>query len=61
MKVHTKRQHTFKEIDSYPTKCEICESSIENKLMMKRHMKDHSFKRIEYKCLDCNLHLEEKN
>ena len=55
LKVHTKRKHTFKEIDSYPTKCEICESSIENKLMMKRHMKDHSFKRIEYKCLDCNF------
>ena len=53
LKVHTKRKHTFKEIDSYPTKCEICEISIESKLTMIRHMKDHSFKKIEYKCLDC--------
>ena len=43
LKVHMKRKHTFQDIDTYPTNCEICEKTIENKLKMKRHMENHSY------------------
>ena len=55
LKVHMKRKHTFKDIDTYPTHCEICNDIIENGLKMKRHMKDHSYICATYKCLDCNF------
>ena len=54
LKVHTKRKHTSKEIDLYPTKCDICENNVGNKLTMKRHMKNHSYISAKYKCLDCD-------
>ena len=53
LKVHMKRKHTFKEIDIYPTNCDICDEVIENKLKMKRHMRNHSYISATYKCLDC--------
>ena len=55
LKVHMKRKHTFKDIETYPTNCEICKEMIENGLKMKRHMKTHSYICATYKCLDCNL------
>ena len=50
-----KRKHTFKDVDTYPTNCEICKEMIENGLKMKRHMKNHSYICATYKCLDCNF------
>ena len=50
-----KRKHTFKDIDTYQTHCEICKDTIENGLKMKRHMKDHSYICATYKYLDCNF------
>ena len=55
LKVHIKRKHTFRDIDTYPTNCDICEKTIENELKMKRHMESHSYINPEYKCLDCDF------
>ena len=55
LKVHMKRKHTFQDIGTYPTNCDICEKTIENKLKMKRHMENHSYINAEYKCLECDF------
>ena len=55
LKVHMKRKHTFKDIETYPTNCEICKEMIENSLKMKRHIKNHSYICATYTCLDCNF------
>ena len=59
LKVHMKRKHTFKDIDIYPTNCDICEKTIENNLKMKRHMENHSYINAEYKCLECDFICDE--
>ena len=55
LKVHMKRKHTFHEKDTFPTKCDLCEKVIEDKLEMKKHMRRHSYICVSYKCLYCDF------
>ena len=59
MKTHNKRKHTkakFEEgTDSYPKRCDLCEKLFESEIDMKKHLKTHSYKQIEYRFEECDF------
>ena len=54
LKVHMRRKHTYKDIETFPIKCDFCDELLENRLKLKRHMKEHSYINAKYKCVDCD-------
>jgi hypothetical protein len=53
LKVHMARKHTL-HLDNKSRKCELCEKKFENEKEMKRHLKTHSYKKVDVKCVDCD-------
>ena len=64
LKTHIKRMHTAStnkdELELFPKTCDLCEKEIGSKSEMKKHMKSHSYKHIEYKCEECELFSDSK-
>ena len=54
LKIHMRRKHTYKDIETFPIKCDFCDELLENRLKLKRHMKEHSYINAKYKCVDCD-------
>ena len=54
LKVHMARMHTVR-LDNKARICELCEQEFENEKEMKKHLKTHSYKKIEFKCVDCDF------
>ena len=54
LKVHMARKHTI-HLDNKSRKCELCEQEFENEKEMKKHLKTHSYKKVEFKCVDCDF------
>ena len=42
LKTHMKRKHTAYDLESYPLKCELCETELTNSEEMKEHMVTHT-------------------
>ena len=59
LKTHSKRKHTNavieKEMESFPKMCSLCEKQFDCEITLKRHMKTHSYKQIEYRCEECDF------
>ena len=55
LKIHMKRKHTSLENTKYPSQCDLCDKQIESDTAMKKHMMTHSFKRANYKCIECEF------
>ena len=50
-----KRKHTEIEKETFPKSCDLCEEDLESVQEMKLHMKKHSYKRVDYKCEECDF------
>ena len=55
LKTHTTRKHTILANGNYPKTCDLCEKQFTNVSEMKKHMKTHSFKKVKFKCEDCDF------
>ena len=55
LKVDVKRKHTLSGNETYPRKCDLCESIIENNVDMKNHLKTHTYQQISLKCQECEF------
>ena len=55
LKVHMTRKHTNLKENKYPQVCDFCDMQEYSSEGMKRHLKSHSFKKIIYKCEDCDF------
>ena len=59
LKTHNKRKHTKAKVeegtDSFPKMCNLCEKLFESEIDMKKHLKTHSYKQIEYRCEECDF------
>ena len=53
LKTHVTRKH--KTATKFPRECDLCEMELESIVKMKIHMRTHSFRRIEYKCEECDF------
>ena len=60
LKTHIARIHTasINENDNYPMKCDLCEIRIKSKCDMRKHLKTHSYKAINYQCQECGKFCE---
>ena len=54
LKVHMARKHTL-HIDSKSKICEVCDQEFETLSKMKKHLKTHSYKKVEFKCVECDF------
>ena len=54
LKVHMARMHTLC-LDKELRKCELCEEEFDNEKEMRKHLKSHSYKKIEFKCVHCDF------
>jgi prefoldin subunit 5 len=54
LKVHMARKHTL-HFDSKSKKCELCDKDFENVREIKKHLKTHSYKKVEFKCVECDF------
>ena len=59
LKKHTKRMHNQalrnEKDETFPSTCTLCDHPIKSKLEMKRHMKSHTYKGIDFKCEECDF------
>ena len=63
LKTHISRKHKSEnkkeENLDYPRSCELCEKEIKNIKEMKKHLKTHSFRYVQYKCNFCNYYADD--
>ena len=52
---HIGRKHKI-ENGNFPRTCDLCDFVIKNEKHFKKHMLSHSYKRIEYKCEECEFY-----
>ena len=59
LKNHITRKHKDTNIKedagSFPRTCDLCETELDDYREMKMHMRLHSFKKVEYKCEECDF------
>ena len=55
LKVHMKRKHTNFEEEEYPRTCDFCDVKDLDRKEMEKHLKEHTFKKLIYKCEDCDF------
>ena len=55
LKVHMRRKHTNLQDTKYPQVCDFCDSQQYSSEGMIKHLKSHSFKKLIYKCEDCDF------
>ena len=59
LKKHTKRMHSQvlrnEKAETYPFTCTLCDLTIKSKSEMKRHMKLHTYKGVDFKCEECDF------
>ena len=53
LKVHVKRKHIQNKEEDFPLTCDFCEHRVFDCKGMERHLKQHSYKKLTYKCEDC--------
>ena len=54
LKTHIKRKHTLLDSEEIPKTCDFCDVNFDNINKMKVHLKTHSFKKLDFKCEDCD-------
>ena len=54
LRIHISKMHTSVEKDNLNT-CEFCEKKFENENDLKYHLKEHSYKRANYRCTECDF------
>ena len=54
LRIHISKMHTSVEKDNLNT-CEFCEKKFENENDLKYHLKEHSYKRENYRCTECDF------
>lgn len=54
LKVHMAKKHTV-QVNSKSRKCELCDEEFKNDKEMKSHLVTHSYKKVEFKCVDCDF------
>ena len=55
LKTHIARKHTKLEKEVYPKACDLCEKTFETSIKMKEHLKTHSYKKMIFKCEECDF------
>ena len=58
LKTHIKRKHSAaisENQEKCSKSCDLCGKEFKNEKEMKKHLKSHSFKQIEYKCEECDF------
>ena len=56
LKMHNTRMHTV--ANDFPKTCELCDYEIKNKSEMKKHLKCHTYKEVNFKCTECEFFCE---
>ena len=54
LKVHIKRKHELSNDKDFPQMCEFCDHECSNKSEMEKHLKEHSYRVLKFKCEDCD-------
>ena len=54
LKIHMARKHTETE-ERNLNRCELCEKVFETVKEMKKHLQTHSYKKANFKCVDCEF------
>ena len=55
LKVHTKRKHDTLSDEAFPKTCDFCDEKCNSKMNLERHLKEHSYKTLRYKCEHCDF------
>ena len=54
LKIHMRKKHTVQN-NTFPSTCHLCEKQCENSSELKKHLLTHSYKKIKYKCEECEF------
>ena len=58
-KILIKRIHTISSNSiEFPKTCDLCDFEAKNKSELKRHLKEHSYKAVNFQCRECNYFCE---
>ena len=60
LKVHVKRKHDDLANKEYLKVCDFCDHESFNENVMRRHLKEHSYTNLKYKCGDCEFLAEDE-
>ena len=55
LKIHMKRKHTDYTKEEFPRSCDQCDKIVNNISDMKKHLKTHSYKDIQFQCSFCHF------
>ena len=60
LKVHLKRKHDDLAEKEFPKVCDFCDHESFSEEIMRRHLKEHTYTNLKYKCGDCEFLAEDE-
>ena len=55
LKVHVTRKHENLSEKPFPRTCDFCEATVYDQSYLETHLKEHTYKKLEYKCENCDF------
>ena len=55
LKINMTKKHTSVETETFPRSCDLCEEIFNDTYEMKKHLLAHSYKKVEFKCDECDF------